>query len=147
MFWKKDYTIHYLPDIPTIVEPYIIEGIGSLTGLISPLNGLGTAYELICFSDSNVTIFPDASTSCVLINTLYYPDLQDAMQIKINSNILFVLSKSTGKVKSLKILDLNSKLLEYCSEPQINVSGLHGVYILEVVLSDNNSYRYKIVIL
>jgi hypothetical protein len=133
--------IHYIPDMPTIVEPYIIEGIGSLTGLISPLNGIGTAFALICFSDSNQTIFPDASASCELINSVN--SVQEGVQILIKDNFLFA---KNSFVNSLKIFDLNYKLLKYCDGPQMNISGLYGFYIVEVILKNNKTHRYKIVI-
>jgi len=49
-------------------DPYIIEGIGNVSGLLAPLESPTIAYYLICFSHKGLNVFPDSTGACMLIN-------------------------------------------------------------------------------
>lgn len=49
-------------------DPYIIEGIGNVSGLLVPLESPTISYYLICFSIGGQYIFPDSTGTCILIN-------------------------------------------------------------------------------
>lgn len=139
--------IHYIPDIPSIADSYIIEGLGSLTGIISPLSIPKSSYVLICFSDSNVTIFPDSSTSCQLINKIENYKNAEIFKLQINEGILKVTINTNVKIQTLKIFDTKYSLVKTSTISQIDVSDLNGLFIIEVALENNQIFHNRAIIL
>ncbi|MFC1730058.1 T9SS type A sorting domain-containing protein [candidate division KSB1 bacterium] len=125
---------------------YIIEGIGSTTGLLDPLVQFECNYELGCFAEDTAVVYPDNVTICDLIipgmdeidtemeQIVIYPNpVTDVSVMTINEAFKYrelIFYDNLGrKIKTIKIKD-QSKI-------QIRSSSLDkGAYYYQ--LHDNN---------
>lgn len=132
-----------------IYGPFIIEGIGSMTGLLSPIFSAETQFDLICFSQHNQPVFPDTSTSCfVLFNKVN--ELQ-SNQLVIYPNPIenSATIKSNHLLKELKLIDINGRVVldeligssVYTLNRSMFVSGF---YVCEIITNEGSVYYRKI---
>jgi hypothetical protein len=134
---------------------YFIESIGSTYGLIERSPGQVVDWadiSLTCFSENGITVYPDASTNCDLINSVDPVKLNnDQITIYPNpSNGSFRVDfNQSMNISKIQVTDLPGNII--LKRPADNqkytvIENLKsGVYILTVVDKNNRSMSYKII--
>ena len=135
------------------INSFYIEGIGSRKGLIDPLelNGI-FSFVLNCFSDSTGSIFPNTSTSCILLNTgNSIENISESIEINpnpINQNSIlrsnkYVISKiSIYNLLDQKIIEKDINALSFPLGKLINSS---GIFICNIKLINGSTITKKII--
>lgn len=133
---------------------YIIEGMGSTFGLLSPFICWAPFYEHIydlqCFKLNNQTIYPDSSTVCDLVSSVIesYIDGQVSVFPNPSSGELFITTNlhsydisifnATGQLIYKKYVTSNST--------QIDISALPtGLYLIQLSENDKRLYKQTII--
>lgn len=125
---------------------YLIEGIGSTTGLF---NWLPNDLHLQCFRHNGESIYPDGETCEVL-------EINEMMHTHINvypnpaSSYITVCQKSKG-LKKIELYDSLGKRVKFVSSNEIisiiNVADLNkGIYFLNIKEDGNQVYSEKLII-
>ncbi|HLG35233.1 MAG TPA: T9SS type A sorting domain-containing protein [Bacteroidia bacterium] len=144
---------------------YLIEGIGSTYGLTEPSLHVtdGPDYSLICFTQNEITLYPDTATSCNLIDGVINITYKNAFSLFPNpATKEIIVQSSKFKVESIKVLDLVGKVI-LSMQPQtsnlkpqtsnlkpqtfsIDVSKLTpGIYFITVTDEEGNKTVKKVV--
>ncbi len=131
--------------------PYIIEGIGTTNGLLAPINGAETQFNLICFSHENRLIFPDTATTCSVYDDINQINFNSETIIPnpIHEQSLLSSKKIINQINLFNIEGNNVANYIVNSKTYILDRGQlkNGVYFLEI-LYDDNSFRFiKVIIL
>ncbi len=130
---------------------YIIEGIGSTNGLLSPLLWPETLYLLRCFSQNNLTIYPDTSTSCFDLFNHVNEEEANLLIIYPNPIETVALIKSNKLMKEIKLIDIDGRIVldELIGSSIYTFNRSHflsGFYVCEVVAKDGTVYYRKILL-
>jgi hypothetical protein len=117
----------------------LIEGIGSTFGLSAPLvSPFENSDRLLCFSDLSQTIYPNATTSCVL--SLGIPDPLKQLSASVYPNPFnnyFELQLASGFKADIQILQMDGRLVkEFTMEKdhmRVGMDDLNsGLYIIRI---------------
>ncbi len=129
--------------------PYIIEGIGSTNGLLAPIDGLETTYNLICFSHEYRLIFPDTATICSMYDNI---NNFNRLHESVYPNPLMSKSTLTSNMKMEQISLCNIEGNEVLSEIVnshtfvFDCANLEaGIYILKIKYLGNFFKYLKII--
>lgn len=135
----------------------LIEGVGLTYGLIelSPGNAIGNFpyFNITCFSNNNISLYPNSSINCELITSLNKTD-NHFNQIKIFPN------PSTGALKvcfdkinitEIRITDIFGNMVfreVQLTGTDFEIKELNsGTYTLTLIDSNNKRINYKIIII
>lgn len=133
----------------------IIEGIGSSYGLVknstAGIIGLFPDFSITCFSQNGVAIYPNNSTSCMLIT--FQNNLNEtAKEIKIfpnPSNGTFTVDFNTLGIKEIILNDLFGQIIlkeNTSNSMNLTIENLKpGLYILTATDQNNKSIIRKII--
>ena len=129
--------------------PYIIEGIGTTNGLLAPINGLETVYNLICFSHENRLIFPDTATICSMYENIdnvnlshevVYPNpLRDKTTVTSSMKMEQIELRNIEGIEVLNAKVNSNTFLIDCDRIQA------GIYILKIKYARNFFKYLKII--
>lgn len=132
----------------------IVEGIGSVFGLIAPLPGCitdGDYYQLQCYTENNVVVYPPNAGPCALIDKLTETDVasKEILLFPNPSNNAFFIESNTVILEQLALYDISGKLVRSARLNGVKkylIEGLEsGYYTLQLTGSDTKVYNKKLI--
>jgi hypothetical protein len=130
---------------------FIIEGIGSTFGLLSPFICWAPywehIYDLLCFTNNNSTVYPDSTTSCIVVTSVNESAIEKSINIFPNPTSDFINITTTFQLLDISIFNSTGKLVmkEVISSNLIDISRLQpGLYLIQISLDEKQVYRQKI---
>lgn len=130
---------------------YYIEGIGSTFGLLSPTwCPFEEIYNLLCFSENSLTVFPNNTTTCSVVTSVNEIPLENPFsiypnpstgQLNINSNLQsydISIFNSTGQLIKKKYINSTSALFDISDLPT-------GLYLIQLTENGNQIYKQTII--
>ncbi len=132
-------------------NPYIVEGIGNIEGLFTPLDRIQEMYSLVCFSYKSFSLYPDSNYVCQTFDEIKNVERDFNLNIypnPIHDEALFVLQNCLiQSVKLYNILGENIFSVNVNThEFRFNRSNLpNGIYY-SIVHSENRDFKNLIFI-
>lgn len=132
-----------------VIGTSCIEGIGNLTGLVSPIWGANLLYQLVCSSDSGNIIYTNGGP-CNIINIIDNGEIIPNFEIKyvpLNKNIHII---SDTKIIKIKIYNILGALYKEVSEQNIYdifigiQKCIPGIVVVSLVFEDGNAVSKKV---
>jgi hypothetical protein len=141
--------------INTCYNIYLIEGIGSTFGLIELSPGCITDYDgytITCFQQNGQSIYPDTTSNCQLITSIYSID-PNSSKVKVFPNpsngLITVDFEQPSNIREIKVTDLLGNIVKQqktFNNKKIYIDNLpSGVYILTIFDKDNKTINEKII--
>ena len=135
------------------LDPFIVEGIGNIDGLFTPLDRIPIQdnYYLVCFSYKSFTLYPDSNGVCYIFDEIKNVERDFNLTIypnPIHDEALFVLQNCLiQSVKLYNILGENIFIANVNThEFRFNRSNLpNGIYY-SIVHSENRDFKNLILI-
>lgn len=129
---------------------YIIEGIGSTYGFLSPFICPAPYYEYIynlsCFSYNNITIYPDSSTACDVVSPVNDISANNKFSIFPNpaNGHLYIetdlFSYTVNIINATGQIVLSEKNI--AGNSMINIENLaRGMYLLQIIVGEKMDYQ------
>jgi hypothetical protein len=133
---------------------FIIEGIGSTFGLLSPFICWAPyfehIYDLQCFKLNNLTVYPDSATVCILASSVNESFIDGEVSVFPNpsSEKVFITSNfhsydisifnATGQLIYKKFMSSNSTQIDISEFPT-------GLYLIRLSENDKTLYKQTII--
>jgi hypothetical protein len=137
----------------------LIEGIGSITGLLYPLLPIGPGPQdpfvntLTCVTIDNQPVYPDTTASCPFVSGINQQEEFSSFSIYPNpvSEGATIIFPSAPKGSVAEVLDYKGQLIESLlfKNGSANWNTCHvskGFYVIRVQKPDGSSYAKKVVV-
>jgi hypothetical protein len=132
-------------------NPYIVEGIGNIEGLFTPLDRIQEVYSLACFSYKSFSLYPDSNNVCQTFDHISGLEQNSVLTISpmpINEAATFSLQYS--KIQDIEIYDtLGKKVFSInlnTNEYIFHRSTLPGGIYYSISHSENREFKNILVV-
>jgi len=131
------------------IDIYLIEGIGNTKGFTDDFYpyGIGSGRSLLCLRENDVTVYPDASTSCnFIVDIDDISSFKEAKRIYPNPTHDIIRISNIKGVKEIELMDIQGKLIQLLDvkSQEWKLPEQEGIYIVRIKLKDGEEISQKV---